>query len=44
MPGMPRMVPLDCYPQVVCDAICEACAPPGAARCENHRCLEMGLK
>lgn len=44
MPSAPRMVPQDCYPQAVCDAVCGACAPPGIARCENHHCLEMGLK
>jgi hypothetical protein len=44
IPSMPRSVPQDCYPQAVCDAVCGACAPPGIARCENHRCLEMALK
>lgn len=40
----PRPIPQDCYPQVVCDAICGACPSPLSAGCQNHRCAQVGLK
>ena len=44
--GAPRMIPQSCQPQFMCDAICSPCPAPGAARCIDHRCVEMdiGLK
>lgn len=36
----PRTPPVSCYPQQICDAICNACPLPGAAQCVNHRCAE----
>ena len=36
--NMPRMIPQSCYPQVVCDALCGACAEPGPLLCAQHRC------
>jgi hypothetical protein len=35
---MPRMIPQSCYPQVVCGAVCGACASPGPLLCAGHRC------
>ena len=40
--AMPRMLPPECQPAFVCDAICSPCPPPGKAVCSNHRCLELG--
>jgi hypothetical protein len=34
----PRMVPMECYPQMTCDAICNECPPPGELLCSGHRC------
>jgi hypothetical protein len=42
--AMPRMLPQECYPLVVCDAVCGPCPPPGAPRCVDNRCVEMGPK
>jgi hypothetical protein len=42
-PGVMRMIPQSCYPQVTCDALCGACPDPGAATCIDHRCTQRGL-
>ena len=42
--AMPRKIPESCYPQLMCDAICSPCPPPLNAVCQNHRCVETGLK
>jgi hypothetical protein len=42
--AMPRPIPMACYPQVVCDAICGACPPALNAACANHHCVEAGLR
>jgi len=36
----PRMLPAGCYPQVICDAICNACPASLGVSCSNHRCQE----
>ncbi len=40
----PRPRPKSCYPEAICDAVCGPCAPHLTAACQNHRCLELGLK
>lgn len=42
--SMPRMIPQECYPQQICDAVCGACPPPGSAECKNHRCVELPIE
>jgi hypothetical protein len=34
----PRMIPMECYPQMTCDAVCGACPEPGPLLCASHRC------
>ena len=34
----PRMVPMECYPQMTCDALCGACPEPGQLLCSDRRC------
>jgi hypothetical protein len=36
----PRVIPQECYPDFVCDAVCGPCAEPGQARCVERRCVE----
>ncbi|HEU5073574.1 MAG TPA: hypothetical protein VFU02_05365 [Polyangiaceae bacterium] len=36
----PRPIPEECYPDVICDAVCGACAEPGVAVCVDNRCIE----
>jgi hypothetical protein len=38
---MPRMIPAECQPVFVCDAICGDCAAPGQPSCVEHRCAEL---
>lgn len=37
----PRMILPECYPDVLCDLLCGACADPGTAACIGNRCLEV---
>lgn len=36
----PRPIPEECYPDVICDAVCGACAEPGLVACIDNRCIE----
>jgi hypothetical protein len=37
----PRAQPDDCFPDVYCDMLCGACAPPGAPKCVDNQCVEF---
>ena len=43
-PSMPRMIPPECQPAFVCDAICAACPPPGPVSCTQNRCVELAAE
>lgn len=42
--GMPRDIPDECYPAVICDAFCGACPNVGEVVCRNNRCQEDSLR
>lgn len=43
-PPTPRKIPQSCYPEVVCGAVCSPCPSLQRAVCQNHRCVDSGLK